>query len=567
MIKISIREAEKVNGDTSAFIAFDYDSQLVGIMRGISPRHWEPTSRIWEIPATRLGDFVNQVQGHEIELTGTNVVAKPIQLPANFNFKTTPFNHQIEGFEYGLKYDKFLLGDEQGLGKTKQAIDIGVAKKQIAGYKHCLIVCGVNGLKWNWRHEVGVHSNEDSYILGTRYTKKGKEIVGTMEDRLLDLDNLPDAYFIITNIETLRGMSKNLGTKKQKKMVYPIADKLGQLCSSGEIGMVVVDEIHKCKNSDSQQGESLLKLLPKTRIGMSGTPLMNSPLDLFMILKWLGFEKHSSYQFKKHYCVLGGFGGKEVVGYRNLNELQENLDGIMLRRLKKNVLDLPEKLYVTDYVEMGTEQTKIYNEVKKAIMEEVDKIKLTSNPLAQLIRLRQATGFTGILSTTTMLSAKLDRLEEIVEEAAENGEKCIVFSNWTDVTTPAYKRLKRFNPAIITGETKDRVAEQDLFMKDPTCKCIIGTIGAMGTGLTLTEASIVIFLDEPWNRANKEQAEDRAHRIGTTSNVTIITIICKDTIDERIAEIVQKKGVMADAIVDGNVVGNNRSDLIDFLLS
>ena len=103
-------------------------------------------------------------------------------------------------------------------------------------------------------------------------------------------------------------------------------------------------------------------------------------------------------------------------------------------------------------------------------------------------------------------------------------------------------------------------------MNDPKCKCIIGTIGAMGTGLTLTAASTVIFLDSPWNRANKEQAEDRAHRIGTKSTVNIITIVCKDTIDERIEELVYKKGLMADALVDGRIT-EGREQVVDFLLS
>ena len=135
-----------------------------------------------------------------------------------------------------------------------------------------------------------------------------------------------------------------------------------------------------------------------------------------------------------------------------------------------------------------------------------------------------------ILSSQIKESAKLDRLEEIVEELVENGEKAIIFSNWTDMTGPTMERLRRFNPAIITGETKDRKEQQERFMTDSRCKVIIGTIGAMGTGLTLTAASTVIFLDSPWNRANKEQAEDRAHRIGTTSNVNIITLVRKDTL-------------------------------------
>ena len=130
------------------------------------------------------------------------------------------------------------------------------------------------------------------------------------------------------------------------------------------------------------------------------------------------------------------------------------------------------------------------------------------------------------------------------------------------------KNLKKYNPALITGETKDneRVIQQDKYMKDDSCKVIIGTIGACGTGLTLTAGSTVIFVDEPWSKALFEQAVDRAHRIGTKSNVTIYSLMCKDTIDCRIHEIIQKKGFLSDALVDGKVIGN-KTEIFNYLLS
>jgi SNF2 family DNA or RNA helicase len=553
MISIQIKEAQKVNGDLSAFISFPYDTELVGLMRKQSSRFWHAANKEWEVPANKLLQIINSIKDKEITITGDykTLVPKEVKIPEGFNFKTNPFNHQIEGFEFGLKHDRFLLGDEQGLGKTKQVIDIAVAKKLSKGYKHCLIICGVNGLKWNWKSEIDTHSNETAHILGTKINSKGKEVIGSSKDKLADLNKLPKDYFLITNIESLRDQD--------------ILKKVKELTQNGQIEMVAIDEIHKCKNPSSQQGKAILQVNPETRIAMTGTPLMNTPLDLYIVLKWLGFEKHSFYQFKKHYCIMGGYGGYEVVGYKNLGELQSNLESLMLRRLKKDALDLPEKLHSIEYVEMSSKQAKVYNEVKQEIKEQIDKIKVSNNPLAQLIRLRQATGFTGILSSQIKESAKLDRLEEIVEELVENGEKAIIFSNWTDMTRPAMERLRRFNPAIITGETKDKKAQQERFMTDSRCKVIIGTIGAMGTGLTLTAASTVIFLDSPWNRANKEQAEDRAHRIGTTSNINIITLVCKDTIDERIEELVYKKGAMADALVDGKV-DFNKSEVIDYLL-
>lgn len=327
---------------------------------------------------------------------------------------------------------------------------------------------------------------------------------------------------------------------------------------------------HNCKNPTSQQGKGILKIQSECRIAMTGTPLMNNPFDLFIILKWLGYEKHSFYQFKQHYGVFGGYGGYEVTGYRYLDELKTELDEHMLRRLKNDVLDLPEKTRITEYVEMTPKQEQIYKEVTAAIKMNIDQIKMASNPLAELIRMRQATGYTGILSSTIKESAKLDRMEELVEEAVQNGKKVVIFSNWTQITDIAYDRLlaKGFVGQMITGDTKDESRQLivEAFQNSKYQDFIIGTIGAMGTGLTLTAGTVEIFLDEPWNRANKEQAEDRCHRVGTKENVTIYTIVCKGTIDERVHTLVENKGKIADMLVDGKITGN-KSELLDFLLS
>jgi len=324
---------------------------------------------------------------------------------------------------------------------------------------------------------------------------------------------------------------------------------------------------HNCKNPTSQQGKGILKVQPECRIAMTGTPLMNNPFDLYIILKWLGYEKHAFYAFKKHYGMFGGYGGYEVVGYKYLDELQAQLNEIMLRRLKNDVLDLPEKTHITEYVEMTPKQKQIYDEVTAEIKMNIDQIKMANNPLAELIRMRQATGYTGILSSTIKESAKLDRMEELVEEAVENGKKVVIFSNWTQMTDAVCARLIKYSPAVITGQTNDteRQVMVETFQKNKTCNVIVGTIGAMGTGLTLTAGTIEIFMDEPWNRANKEQAEDRCHRVGTKENVTIYTLVCKDTIDERINQLVEKKGMMADALVDGKIAVN-KADLLDFLV-
>ena len=211
---------------------------------------------------------------------------------------------------------------------------------------------------------------------------------------------------------------------------------------------------------------------------------MNNPLDLYSPMKWLGYEKHTLYSFKNHYCIMGGFGNYQILGYRHLDQLKEQFENVMLRRLKKDVLDLPEKIYTTEYVEMTPKQNKIYKEVYQETKQNIDLVKKAINPLAEMVRLRQATGYTGILSSTIKESAKLERLDELLDEIVSNGNKVIIFSNWTSMTTPVFDRYKnKYNPAIITGQTIDieRVEQEKKFMEDETCKLIIGTTGAMGT--------------------------------------------------------------------------------------
>lgn len=559
MITIRIAEAKKLNGDYSLFISFPYNVRIIDTIREFPSKFWHRDNTEWELPLKQLGKFIDMHPDQEFDITGPYISfnKETVSIPDNFQFKTKPFEHQMDAFQYGLQNDSWLLGDEQGLGKTKQVIDIAIAKRLLKGYKHCLIVCGVNGLKWNWLNEIKTHSNEEGYILGMRGNK-----IGSNNDKLKDVLAMKKGkiknYFIITNVESLRDEA--------------ITKALADACEDKTIGMVAIDEVHKCKNPSSQQGKGILKLQPETRIAMTGTPLMNRPFDLYIILKWLGYEKHAFGAFKRHYAEFGGFGGYEVVGYKNLQELQERLDEIMLRRLKTDVFDLPEKLHIDEYVEMTAKQAQIYKEVTMDIKAHIDEIKMSNNPLAELIRMRQATGYTGILSSAIKESVKLDRMEELVEEAIENGKKVVIFSNWTQMTDAICERFNdvrthNYDYALITGQTNDvdRQAMVNRFQNDDNTKVIIGTIGAMGTGLTLTAGTVEIFMDEPWNKALKDQAEDRCHRIGTTENVTIYTLMCKDTIDERIHDLVEKKGLMADALVDGKIAVSN-SKILEFLL-
>ena len=561
MIKIHIGEPDKLSNNIlvkkSAFVSFDYNPDIVSFIKQMGTRVYNPNTRAWEIPINNIIPLCNKFESEEIKIDGIyedlHKQEFEIDIPKDFEFKTKPFSHQIDGVRFGLNKKKFLLCDDQGLGKTFQIINwVGCLEKTDTINK-VLIVCGVNSLKYNWKSEISIHSNENGWVLGTRFRKTtGKAYEGSTKDKLEDLDNLPDCRYIITNIETLRAGAEKISKSKYH---FPIAEKLQELCKNGIISVIAFDECHKSKEPTSLQSRAMINVQSKYMVAMSGTPLMNNPLDLYFPMKWLGYENHSFYQFKQHYCTLGGWGGSQVVGYKNLEEIRAMMDNIMLRRLKTEVLDLPEKIRKIEYVDMTPKQNQIYKEVYAGVMSDLQKIKFSNNPLSMMIRLRQATGWTGILSNTIKESAKMDRMVELIEEISASGQKAIIFSNWESMTEVAREKLKSYNPAYITGATKadERMKEVDRFQNDDRCKVIIGTIGAMGTGLTLTAAQNVIFLDSPWNMALKAQAEDRAHRIGTKGTVNIITLVCKNTIDERIEELVEKKGQIADALVDGKV--------------
>lgn len=561
MIRIHIGEPDKLSNNIlvkkSAFVSFDYNPDIASFIKKMGTRIYNPDNHTWEMPINNIISLCNKFENEEIKIEGIyedlHKQEFEIDIPKDFVFKTKPFNHQIDGVRFGLNKKKFLLCDDQGLGKTFQIINWVGCLEKTDKINKVLIICGVNSLKYNWQSEISIHSDEKGWVLGTRFRKTtGKAYEGSTKDKLADLENLPDSRYLITNIETLRAGAEKISKSKYH---FPVAEKLQELCKNGTISVIAFDECHKSKDPTSLQSRAMSLLSAPYMAAMSGTPLMNNPLDLYFPLSWLGYEKHSFYQFKQHYCTLGGWGGSQVVGYKNLEEIRALMDEVMLRRLKTEVLDLPEKIRKIEYVDMTAKQAQIYKEVYMGVMNELQKIKFSNNPLSMMIRLRQATGWTGILSQTVQESAKMDRMVELIEEISASGQKAIVFSNWESMTEVAKEKLKAYNPAYITGNTKadDRMNEVTRFQNDKKCKVIIGTIGAMGTGLTLTAAQNVIFLDSPWNMALKAQAEDRAHRIGTQGTVNVITLVCKNTIDERIEELVEKKRQIADALVDGKV--------------
>lgn len=541
---IRLEKLEKGTYFEDAFkVSFKYNPETVEKIKKLAYRRYLPEDRAWEIPASELVHLVDIMGVENINIDSRyleGIIKKEAGVAAKtsesvkerlkgikpiiaYPFKTKPFPHQIEAFNVGNKCTDLLLADDQGLGKTKESIDIAVSRKEEIG--KCLIVCGVNSVKYNWSEEIKIHSNESSVVID------GK----TVDKRLFQIRKwiYGNDYFGIINIESLRN-------EKIMELIY-------DGCKNEIIGAVIVDEIHKAKNGMCSQGRSVRNLNCKVRIGLSGTP-MNKAEDLWNILTWLRVEKRSFYSFRNRYCIMGGYGGYKVVGHKNLDELNEELNKVMLRRKKEEVLDLPPKLYKTEFIELTRKQQILYKEIKQGIVENLESIMEIPNPLSCTIRLRQLTG--GLFGDD---NPKLDRIKDILEEITESGHKALIFSQWEKVTEVYRNALKEYNPAYIVGdvEVEDRQKEVYRFQNDPECKVAIGTIGAMGTGFTMNKASYVFFVDKKYWEAENRQAEDRAHRIGVDHTVNIISLVAKNTIDEGIEELLRENKELFDRVIEG----------------
>lgn len=424
-----------------------------------------------------------------------------------------------------------------GLGKSLSAIELAEELKLKNNLEHCLIICGINNLKANWRKEIKQHSNLTCKILGERKRKNGTPINGSIQDRIDDLKTKIDEFFIITNIETLRD-----------DRIIKALEK-----SPNKIDMIITDEIHATKNPQSQQGKHFLKLTnAKYRLGMTGTLLLNNPLDAYIPLKWIGAERSNYTTFKYHYCQFGGKFHNILTGYKNLSLLKYQLNKYSLRRTK-DILNLPAKNIINEYLDMNDMQAQFYENIKNGIIDEVDKVHMsTSSLLAIVARLRQATACPSILTSENIESTKITRACEIAEELIGNGNKVVIFSTFKQTVAELEKKLAKYKPIIATGDSKDEEISKgiDDFQTKKDCNIFIGTWQKCGTGITLTAASYMIFIDTPYTQGAFEQACDRIYRIGTKDPVFIYNLICNNTIDERVLAIVQMKKLMTDYIID-----------------
>ena len=566
MINITeISPPKKISGLSSLAITFDFSQYVVDALKTIPTFYYHKKDNVWEFPVcylSRLLDsltFLDEIKLNLLDTPesgefhfGQQYNLEPLSEIEKVSFKMKPFEHQLEAINYGLAHEKWLLLDSMGLGKTNSIIWLAETLKRRGIIDHCFLICGVNSLKQNWKKEIAKFSTESAVVLGEYTTRTGNIRYRSMDKRAQQLKDPIEEFFVITNIESLRDDRIIEAFKK----------------SSNKFGMIAFDEAHRAATKSSQQGTNLLKLDAPFKVAATGTLITNNPLSAYVPLTWTSNDQSTLTAYKSQYCNFGGFKNAQVIGFKNLDVLQEEISSCSLRRTLDQVRsDMPPKTVTVELLEPEDDQRKFYEAIKEGVKEEADKIELKSaNLLALTTRLRQATACPSLLTTQKISSCKVDRCVELIQELTSQGEKVVVLSTFKETLNELATKLEQFRFSINTGDTPDAVVASNVarFQEDPKEQVFTGTWGKVGTGWTLNSASYLICLDTPYTAAMFDQGTDRIHRITSTRPSFITVLQCNDTIDERVWEIVKAKKELGEYLVDGiefnNTMLNNKLD-------
>lgn len=429
---------------------------------------------------------------------------------------------------------------------TLQAISLARYRKEHEGLKHCLIVCGVNSLKWNWQREIAKFcKNESGIVLGTRINSKGKVVSISTEETKKQIEACPEEFFWIINIEKMRATNKDI------KAGNTIINYLNEQIMKKNLGMLIVDEVHKIKNLQSSQANGIMNLDRSiSKMLMTGTLLVNNPYDLFCPMSICGLVNYNKFAFERKFVIKDDWG--QVLGYQNMNELHDILYRSSIRRTK-DLLDLPDKVYKQEWLELNKDEQDVFDQVCGKKEFKLDKILEPEETVAIITRMRQATVAAELLISKSITSTKFERLKDILDEAKINNQKVLVFCPFTQALELGMEYCKEYNPRLIKGGMGTGVqATVDAHEKEEGFSVLFAQEATLGVGFTLTNTSIVVFLSPPWNRATYDQCIDRTHRIGQKRTVQVIDLLALGTYDELIYKKLHGKGAMADVVIDGD---------------
>ncbi len=425
-----------------------------------------------------------------------------------------PLEHQKIAIEKLLANNRYILADDMGLGKTTAAVIASIESQA----KKVLIICPAS-LKINWKREIENYSDRRIFII------EGRKWGSTFDYYIINYD-------IIKNYHS---------TEKSED-----SDDYKLLVNAG-FDLAIVDEAHYLSNPQANRTKLLndvLSKIPKVWL-LTGTPMTSRPINYYNLLKIVNSPLSINWQtYVKRYCKGYQFkvGNRKIwntSGASNLDELRELTKNIVLRRLKTDILDLPEKIITPVYLEL---KSTFYDEELEEFMritEDKKKDESITVTLNRLMKIRQLIAMEKISYTC-----------ELIDKVLEQDKKVIVFTNFTNVLDTLHEKYKK-NSVVLDGRmSKDRRQESvDKFQENDKIKIFISNIVAGGVGITLTAAETVIMNDLSFVPAHHSQAEDRAYRYGQKNSVLVYYPIFENTIEKIIYNILQKKKNIIDQVM------------------
>jgi len=546
-------------------ITFPYDLAKVETLKKACPRAWwDKERKLWMATKYWHKDIFRwkkqfQADDPPPEQAPQRFEAIPPmpELNRDIPLLLKPFPYQAQGIAYILEKRNTLVGDQPGLGKTGQAIAAIFAEQLFP----CIVICP-NTLKENWRREWEKWTGKRAMIL-TPKLKNTWHIyheVGMCDVFICNYESL-ESYFV-------SGYQKpEPGKEHEKDMVKNIIWKEATTLYKS----MIVDESHKCKNASAWQTKYCLGIsrMPhmKMRLLLSGTAMVNGPKDLWPQLAILGIHKAfgKEAEFKRRYCEVGP---DRKPG--NLKELNFYLNKLgYFRREKRDVLkDLPPKVRTVWYCDITTR--KEYDKAEQDFIQYLKEVKKCS-PEEQATKLRG--GFMVKMGILKNISArgKMNEVRQYVETITDAGEKVVIFAYLKTMVKDIAEMFSK--PLVINGDvsTADRQRAVDLFQTNPAYDGISCNYDSGGVGLTLTAASKVGIVEEPYTYAGVEQCEDRVHRVGQRGmsegleSIESTIFLGKDTIDEYVHfDIVMRKKDVADEVLGAK--DQARMEVVDGLL-
>ena len=444
--------------------------------------------------------------------------------------------YQRIGFEWLKTLDDFKLGgilaDDMGLGKTLQMITVFLDYKNNNKNHKASIVISPSSLVLNWKSEIEKFAPDLKILV----------ISGTSSQRNQLIDKIENYDVAITSYDLLK---RDMEKYEEKNYNFKY---------------IVADEAQYLKNNNTQNAKTIKKLKSETKFALTGTPIENSLAELWSIFDFVMPGYLFSYKkFKTNYEM-------PIVrdnDKREMEKLKLLIEPFVLRRTKKQVLtELPEKTVTILNNEMNEEQKNIYlsylMRARNEIQKDIDINGISKNHiqiLAALTRLRQICCHPGLfIENYNGTSSKLEQCMEIIEEGINAGHKILLFSTYTSIFPFIEEKLNEKNIKYfkLTGATKvdERLKLVDEFNENSDVKVFLISLKAGGTGLNLIGADMVIHYDPWWNLSAENQATDRAYRIGQKNNVQVYKLITKDSIEEKIYDLQNKKGKLTENMLD-----------------